>query len=92
MSTEQDQFPVPSFVGAMVRAVAQKGLTAAATALLANGVIQPSQQAQVESVGLSMVLWAVSFAWTWVHEQANNRTIKAALNAEPVKPPVSVLP
>ena len=56
--------PIPGYVQTFIEALAQKGLTACATALTGYGVIASTQQAQVVSLGLSVVLWAASFAWT----------------------------
>jgi len=83
MNDNTSSIPVPSFVDALIRAVAQKGLTAAATALTGYGVIQSNQQAMFVSLGISAVLWFVSFGWTWIHEHSNQKTIVAAINAPP---------
>lgn len=64
MSVPTVQVPIPGYLETFIESLAQKGLTAAATALTGYGVIQSNQQAQLVSLGLSVVLWAASFAWT----------------------------
>ncbi len=73
--------PVPGFLETFAEGLAQKGLTAAAATLSGYGVIAPTQQAQFVSLGLSVVLWGVSFAWTWLHTKRN----VGLFNATPAK-------
>lgn len=85
-------FPVPSFVDQIVRALAQKGLTALATYLTAHALLTSNHQDELVTWGVPVAAWAASFAWTWVHERMAHRTTVAALNAEPPTPPVPVNP
>lgn len=72
---------LPPLWQALVKALAQKGLTALATFLTGYGVITNDQQAQVISLGLSVALWAASFAWTYAHEHHAQAKLVAAINA-----------
>lgn len=72
---------VPSLVQELARAGAQKLLTAAATALTGYGVITSDQQAQVVSLGISVVMWAVSLGWSYWQEHHTVDKVKAALAA-----------
>lgn len=74
---------LPPLWQALLRAVAQKGLAALATTLTGYGVIAPSQQAQLVSLGLSALLWAASFLWTYEHERMAQARMVAAKNAPP---------
>lgn len=73
----------------IVRALAQKGLASAATALTGYGVIAPNQQSQFVSLGLGAAAWIASFAWTWVHEHHTQARLVAATNAAPPVPPAT---
>jgi hypothetical protein len=81
MNIASPGFALPSFADAIIRAVAQKGLTAAATAMTGAGLLPIGLQGQFIAYGIAGVLWLASFAWTYVHERANHQTIVAAFNS-----------
>jgi hypothetical protein len=74
---------LPSLAQQIVTALAQKGLTALATAMTGAGIIAPSQGAQVVSLGVAVVLWAASFVWTWARERHTRATLVRAINSPP---------
>ena len=79
----------PSFVLTSATALAQDLLTTAATALAGYGVIQSSQTAQFVALGVSAVLWLLSYGWSRgeaypLHLNASAR-VSAALQT-PVPP------
>ena len=74
---------LPSLAQQIVTALAQKGLTTLATAMTGAGIIAPSQDAQVVSLGVAFVLWGVSFAWTYYREHATRAAIVMAINSPP---------
>jgi hypothetical protein len=86
-----DQAPVvglPPLAQSIVRAVLQKGLAALAATLTTYGAISTDQQTAFVSLMLSIVLWAVSFAWTYVQEKTAHITLATAINAPAPTPPV----
>lgn len=80
---------VPSLVQQILRAVAQKGVTALATALTGYGLLPQAQSAQFIVWGMAGAAWAFSFGWTYFHEKHdkqakdNAAAVVATLQAEP---------
>lgn len=59
---------------------ATKAVGWAAGALLTYGVLQPNQQTQFETIGVSMVVAAMGYGWSWWNTRG-----KAAVLAEMAK-------
>ena len=74
---------VPPLWSEIAQALAQKGLTILATVLTGYGVIGNSQQAQFVSLGLAVVAWGVSFAWTYISQHFAHGRLVAALYTPP---------
>ena len=81
---------LPSVLESLVRAAAQKGLTAVAVWLTAQGVLSRSQDGAFVDLGLGAVLWAASFIWTYLHEKHAAQALRIAVNAPAADPPVKV--
>jgi len=72
---------VPPFVETLVHDYAQKGLTILATAAAGNGLIAGTQEGQVVSGGVAVVLLVASCAWTYVAARLRADTLRAAIAA-----------
>ena len=94
--TDTPQAPAIPALGQMIlRAIAQKALASAATLLTGYGVISAGQSQSFVALGLSVILWAASFFWTYAHEHGAHNNLVAALNApSPIipAPPASEIP
>ena len=90
--TDVDPPPValPSVLESLVRAAAQKGLTAVAVWLTTKGALARSQDGAFVDLGMAGLLWLASFTWTWLHEKHAAKTLRIALNAPAADPPVKV--
>lgn len=75
--------PPPPFVQGLVTSFGQKGLTAAAALLAGYGVIAPTKEAIVISLGLSALAWTASFVWTFGREFIDHQNLVKATNALP---------
>lgn len=71
---------LPTLAQQLVKAFAQKGLTALAAFMVTKGILVDGQTAQFVDLGISVALGAASFAWTYYHEKHVNVTTNAALN------------
>lgn len=81
---------IPGVVESLVRAVAQKGLTAVAVWLTTRGVLSRSQDDAFVDLGMAGVLWAVSLVWTYLHETHAAKALRIAANAPAADPPVRI--
>jgi len=70
----------PSFYMTLAQSLAQKAVTVAATALVANGVIQNNQEAQFISLGVGLVMFAGSIAWTYIRSKIDHKRTTALVN------------
>lgn len=59
----------PSFVKAVVAGVVRHALTGAAGAMVAAGMIQTKQQAEVIDIGLAVALWGFGVWWSAIQKK-----------------------
>jgi hypothetical protein len=70
---------VPPLLETLLHDYAQKGLTILATAAAGNGLIASTQEAQMVSDGVAIVLFGVSFAWTYLAAKLRVARLAAAI-------------
>jgi hypothetical protein len=90
ISAPQIPVTVPTLVETLAHSMAQKGLTVLATGAVAYGLMAPSQEAQGVGIGLSVVMFALSLAWTWMRSRIDHIRLIDAANAPAADPPLTV--
>lgn len=78
-----DTVQLPSLVQQLVAALARKGLTAAAAALVTWGLLPEGQSGEFVTIGAGLALGAVSIGWTWVEKQRARARLAQAVAAPP---------
>lgn len=82
---------IPSFAATFAHSLAQKAGTAAATALLAHGLISTGNSGKASELISGAILMAGSLAWTWVRDRIDHDR-SLALAAAPPTPSAAVQP
>ena len=77
----------PPLVTTLAHDFAQKALTTLSATLATAGVLTGDQQTQFVSLGVSLALFAVSCAWTFVAAKVRTSCLAAAIAAPAVTPP-----
>lgn len=73
--------PLPPMANAVVSAVARHLLSVIAGALAAHGALSSSQTDQFEQIGLGLVVWGASLAWSYWQKRHARTVLVAAINA-----------
>lgn len=81
--TDPSPVVIPTFAQTLLHSLAQKAVTMAAAALIANGLIQPGQQDQFVSLGIGVLMFAGSVGWTWLRTRIDHKRLIAAAVAPP---------
>ena len=81
---------IPTVLESLIRALAQKGLTAVAVWLTTRGVLRSNQDGAFVDLGMAALLWSASFVWTYLHEKHAAKALRIAVNAPAAEPPVKV--
>lgn len=78
---------IPSLITQLAHNYAQKLVTMAATALLANGFLQTGQEAQFISIGVGALTLLGSVAWTYFKTRLDHKRTEALAAGAPVAAP-----
>lgn len=76
--TDTPAVPLPAFVTGLLHDFAQKALTTAATALVGHGLITTDQTAQFEQLGVGVVMFVASCAWTFIAAKVRAKRLAVA--------------
>lgn len=66
---------------------ATKAVGWAAGALLTYGILQPNQETQFETIGVSMVIAALGYAWSWWNTRGKAAVLAKLAKAHGTAPP-----
>ena len=79
---------VPSIGQRLIEALADKAVTAVATALIGAGLLAPVGEAQFTAVAAGIVVAGANLAWSWILAHRHDTRLRSAVSS-PASLPVS---